>query len=309
MIVEQVTPNIKEKDAIDRKQNVITADSFCKNRAQRANTALPYVVSGGRISFKKKTNCTVISNDMYIIIYTEKGKCTLKDTNSCEDSKVGSFFVIRPNAKLELITLTDDFICDVYYVRGKEMEIYDKALFTDKESDLFIHYSFGNKEIFTFTTSRMNNLITGNSEEAFYLEASLVQNFMTLLITYVLRKPKVIETIPEHVACAKNIIDKRYYEPLNLDILQKETKANKFHLCRDFTKYIGSSPVQYLNKTRIDKSKELMIMTNDTVHSVGATVGIPNTNHFINLFKRSTGLTPLQFRIVHSKAVKQFNFE
>ena len=54
--------------------------------------------------------------------------------------------------------------------------------------------------------------------------------------------------------------------------------------------------MQYLNKIRIDKAKELLLDTDDKIVEISQSVGIENTNHFIRLFKEKTGVTPLTYR-------------
>lgn len=55
-------------------------------------------------------------------------------------------------------------------------------------------------------------------------------------------------------------------------------------------------PLQYLNEKRVDAAKELLLTTDYRIHEIGSIVGIDNTNHFIYLFKKFTGMTPLTFR-------------
>ena len=57
-----------------------------------------------------------------------------------------------------------------------------------------------------------------------------------------------------------------------------------------------STPMQYLNKIRIDKAKEMLLHTDDKIVEISQTVGIENANHFIRLFKEKTGVTPLTYR-------------
>ena len=88
----------------------------------------------------------------------------------------------------------------------------------------------------------------------------------------------------------------RYGENYSLDELENTYSVSKYRICREFSKYYGASPVQYLNHKRIEEAKKLLLTTNDTIHEIGSKVGIHNTNHFINLFKRETGATPLAFK-------------
>lgn len=87
-----------------------------------------------------------------------------------------------------------------------------------------------------------------------------------------------------------------YFEIYSLDELAVEYKINKFRLCREFAKYYEYTPIQYLNKIRIDKAKELLLSTDEKIVAISQMVGFENTNHFIRLFKEKTGVTPLTYR-------------
>ncbi|MBO5161930.1 MAG: helix-turn-helix domain-containing protein [Lachnospiraceae bacterium] len=47
---------------------------------------------------------------------------------------------------------------------------------------------------------------------------------------------------------------------------------------------------------KIEAAKSLLLSTDDPIHEVGSMVGIDNTNHFIHLFKKHTGVTPFVYR-------------
>ncbi len=87
-----------------------------------------------------------------------------------------------------------------------------------------------------------------------------------------------------------------YQEPYSLDELALEYGVNKYRLCREFAKYYEYTPIQYLNKVRIEKAKELLLSTDEKIVDISQMVGIENTNHFIRLFKEKTGVTPLTYR-------------
>lgn len=102
--------------------------------------------------------------------------------------------------------------------------------------------------------------------------------------------------IPSYVTDMKQIFDTDYAASHPLDALEQQLGISKYRLCRDFSKYIGISPVQYLNQLRLTEARHLLRTTELTIREVGISVGIENTTHFINLFKKSAGITPLQFR-------------
>lgn len=104
------------------------------------------------------------------------------------------------------------------------------------------------------------------------------------------------DQIPSYIREIKLMFDENYQETYSLADLERRFETSRYRLCREFTHYFGRSPIQYLNHRRIEAAKVLLVSTNLSVHEVGSSVGIDNTNHFINLFKKETGATPLVFK-------------
>ncbi len=102
--------------------------------------------------------------------------------------------------------------------------------------------------------------------------------------------------IPSYIADMHHRFNTAYFEIYSLDELAVEYKINKFRLCREFAKYYEYTPIQYLNKIRIAKAKELLLNTDEKIVAISQMVGFENTNHFIRLFKEKTGVTPLTYR-------------
>lgn len=102
--------------------------------------------------------------------------------------------------------------------------------------------------------------------------------------------------VPSYIADMHHRFTIAYQEPYSLDELALEYGVNKYRLCREFAKYYEYTPIQYLNKVRIEKAKELLLSTDEKIVEISQMVGIENTNHFIRLFKEKTGVTPLTYR-------------
>ena len=123
-----------------------------------------------------------------------------------------------------------------------------------------------------------------------------ITNILTEMIIYARHPQKKRDTIPDYLREIHHLFDTQYGENYSLDELENTYSVSKYRICREFSKYYGASPVQYLNHKRIEEAKKLLLTTNETIHEIGSMVGIHNTNHFINLFKRETGATPLAFK-------------
>lgn len=94
----------------------------------------------------------------------------------------------------------------------------------------------------------------------------------------------------------KAYYDTHYAEDLNLDNVSMHAGINKYRLCREFKAAYGYSPLQYLNGKRLEEAEHLLMDTDLKIHEIAERVGIENTTHFINLFKRKHKMTPAAFR-------------
>lgn len=68
------------------------------------------------------------------------------------------------------------------------------------------------------------------------------------------------------------------------------------HFAHRFRAEVGSSPLQWLEAQRIERARELLLMSGRPIAEVGRDAGMPNPVWFARLFRRHTGLSPRQFR-------------
>lgn len=107
------------------------------------------------------------------------------------------------------------------------------------------------------------------------------------------------QPVPSYLLKVRRHFEEHYALSFVLDDVVEWYGISKYKFCHDFKQFYGTPPLQFLNELRIVHAKELLLSSNIPVHEVGSAVGIDNTNHFITLFKRFTGVTPLQFRKNH----------
>ncbi|WP_055296486.1 AraC family transcriptional regulator [Coprococcus sp. AF99-45] len=91
-------------------------------------------------------------------------------------------------------------------------------------------------------------------------------------------------------------IENHYKERISLERLAAEANISKSEALRCFKRGIGTTPVKYLIDYRLERAKELLCKTNDTIIRVAADVGIDNTSYFVRIFKKMYGMTPGAFR-------------
>ncbi|WP_240452874.1 MULTISPECIES: helix-turn-helix domain-containing protein [Sphingobacterium] len=92
----------------------------------------------------------------------------------------------------------------------------------------------------------------------------------------------------------KEFIRKHVSEKLSLDTLEKVSNMSKSSLTRMFKQELGVSPMEYIIRQRINKAKELLLITK-SVKEACFGAGFNDVNYFVRLFKNREGLTPGAF--------------
>ncbi|MCI9488987.1 MAG: AraC family transcriptional regulator [Dorea sp.] len=69
------------------------------------------------------------------------------------------------------------------------------------------------------------------------------------------------------------------------------------YLSRLFRKFLGCSVYEYLTTYRINRAREFLVSDpRMEVQKIARLTGFSDTSHFIAMFKKATGVTPLEFR-------------
>lgn len=127
-----------------------------------------------------------------------------------------------------------------------------------------------------------------------------VSSCLTALLTHLLllsaRDSSRQMEIPQNIQYLVRYMEKNYTAHLSLDYLADFACMNKYYLSREFKKYTGFSPNDYLISLRIDAAKNLLKSTAMPASKIAHEVGIHDINNFTVLFKKKTGMTPIQFR-------------
>lgn len=91
-------------------------------------------------------------------------------------------------------------------------------------------------------------------------------------------------------------IDERYTEELSLKTLSQMYNMNPVYLGQLFQKEVCETFSCYLNKVRIQKAKELLMLTNDRISDIATQIGYWDKSYFLKQFKKHVGLSPKEYR-------------
>lgn len=87
-----------------------------------------------------------------------------------------------------------------------------------------------------------------------------------------------------------------YEDPISLDDIAASANISRSEALRCFHVGIQTTPVQYLNNYRLNRAKEMLLSTADTVTTVASVTGFDNVGYFCRVFKKKYGNSPNAFR-------------
>lgn len=94
----------------------------------------------------------------------------------------------------------------------------------------------------------------------------------------------------------KDYIDEHYQEKITLEDMADYVGLSKYYLSYLFKKEEGTNFVSYINKKRIEKAKEYLRDTNNTVSQIYDLVGFSDQQYFSKTFKKIVGMTVTEYR-------------
>jgi AraC-like DNA-binding protein len=105
-----------------------------------------------------------------------------------------------------------------------------------------------------------------------------------------------------HLLRAKDLVDARYREPLDVPALARAAHLSPAHFSREFRRAFGETPHQYLLTRRLERAAALLRNTDRTVADICMIVGLRSVGSFTTTFGRAYGLPPTAYRAAYPPA-------
>jgi len=120
----------------------------------------------------------------------------------------------------------------------------------------------------------------------------LIDDLLVLLKAIRTKKTRLSSQI---VADALAYIHEHYAEDIAIEDLARHLMISPFYLMRLFKGNMNTTLIDYLIEYRIEQAKSLLKERKYKIYEVGHKVGYSDSRYFGKLFKRATGLTPLEY--------------
>lgn len=98
------------------------------------------------------------------------------------------------------------------------------------------------------------------------------------------------------VASAQQKIEANYHDTGTIEEMIKDIPASRRNIVRRFKQVTGITPIEYLQHTRIEAAKKLLVHTAQQMTEVIINSGYSDPKAFRKIFRKTVGMTPSEYR-------------
>ena len=102
--------------------------------------------------------------------------------------------------------------------------------------------------------------------------------------------------ITNMISRAVDYISQCYMEDIRIGDLAKACHISETHFRRVFTSYMHMSPLEYINKVRIQTACEILKKTDESIADIAYKCGFTTNSTFNRNFRQLMGMSPAEWR-------------
>jgi transcriptional regulator GlxA family with amidase domain len=100
----------------------------------------------------------------------------------------------------------------------------------------------------------------------------------------------------ESILMAQKFIEENYQDKISMEKLSSDLSFGRRNFDRRFIKATGLTPLDYLQRVKIEAAKKMFESTRKTVSEIMYEVGYNDAKAFRDVFSRVTGLSPIDYK-------------
>lgn len=182
-----------------------------------------------------------------------------------------------------------------YYIgfEGTMVDQLVKNAFLNKHDQVL---DIGLNEELTMLFSRALEVAEEDKTAAQQYLAGILLHMIGLVLSVSRNNVFERDNVSEKMEQAKIIMNENLCREIDPEELAARLNISYSWFRKAFKDYTGYAPAKYFQELKLRKAKQLLIGTTHSVKEICFMLGYASTEHFSNLFKKNTGLTPLKYR-------------
>lgn len=227
----------------------------------------------------------------------------------CTQSADHTVFFCIESGKMNVSTKNRDYICnagDVVFIKNFESVTLSNTL----DDDLSYYFvSFFCERDFDFqinTVTKDANVLglfkdisKAHRSGAYLSKIKTAELFLRLIYTLCYQKLEKSRDYADNYKLLSTVeyININYYKKITPSFLSQISGYSPAHLRRLFVKHFGVPPMEYILNKKIDMAKEILLEAPEkTTQEIADLVGFCSASYFCKIFKKCTGISPLDYK-------------
>lgn len=237
--------------------------------------------------------------NQFVLHYIQSGKGTFYCNGNSYRLGKGDFFLLKPG--VETYYQADEKKSWSYYWIGlsgnkvfnylQQSSLFNDTVLTGVTKDYV--------KKFTDKFSDIIDLMGLNNFNTYYHLSLFEMTYSLLRLLITVSSDNGHSTLTDkkrYVIQMKNYIDSNYSKEIIIAEIANKMALNRSYLSRIFKEEYQMSPKNYLSNLRIEKAKQLLLDTDQSISTVSVEVGYKDVLAFSRAFKVHTNYSPSHYR-------------
>lgn len=230
----------------------------------------------------------------YILLYCLKGEGWIKIHGKTIKLTPNTGYIIPKNTPHKYGSSQKE-AWSIYWVHFSgtyAATFYERFCFT-KESAVNIVYDENRLEVLKEIISLLEDTLSDERVELVHFK---LMTFLSSLCYVTTLENNITDKISVSISFMKTNLE----ETLTIDTLANQACFSVSRYSELFKQKTGYSPIQYFIRLKIQKACEYLYFTNLNIKEICKKVGFEDPYYFSRMFKKQIGLSPMQYKKVHS---------
>lgn len=134
-----------------------------------------------------------------------------------------------------------------------------------------------------------NNISSSSNLKELQNSFDEIYSYIFNILSEISNEDQVIDEIIQY-------IKENYNQQINLMLISQHFHFSYSYVSAYFAQHCNEGFKEYLNKIRIEKAKEFLIKSNESITDISELVGYSEPGYFGKVFKKLVGVTPTEYR-------------